>query len=276
MRLLLGLIILCCLACLVLLIWVGSREPGKGEENRRVAMGEDESKGAEGKTPGVAIRGEPGRVTEGEPGDARTGEGEGPSRTMPGDARTREGEGPSRTAPGGASEREPGREEGSGLVEIVKGNPYQDAKIGEWVKIRMPSSGQVVVLKQEVVEKDRDSITIRSTMSLGGIQFKATENTIRFTTDKKKLAMEGRKLLEGLGSQIKTGIPDPTEKQPGYGEGRETLVIGGKKVNTWYREWWTRGGMIKEWWSRGVPIQRMVKSTTEGTVTWEVVDFMKR
>jgi hypothetical protein len=246
-------------------------------------MGEDESKGAEGRTPGVAVKGEAGRLSvrgepgpgpEGEPGDARTGEG--PSGMAPADTRKGEGEGPSRTTPGGVPEGEPGREYGSGLREIVKGNPYKDAKIGEWVKIRMPSSGQVVVLKQEVVEKDRDSITIRSTMSLGGIQFKATENTIRLTTDKKKLAMEGRKLLEGLGSQIKTGIPDPTEKQPGYAEGKEILVIGGKKVNTRHREWWTRGGMIKEWWSRDVPIQRMVKSTTEGTVTWEVVDFMKR
>ena len=283
MRLLLGLVILCCLVCLVLLLWVGFRGPGEGEEDRRGAIGEDESKGDEGRTPGVAVKGEPGRLPvkgepgrypEGEPGGVRTGEG--PSGVAPGDAGTGEGKGPSRTAPEGVTERGPGREDGSGLREIVKGNPYKDAKIGEWVKIRMPSSGQVVVLKQEVMEKDRDSITIRSTMSLGGIQFKATENTIRLTMDKKKLAMEGRKLLEGLGSQIKTGITDPTEKQPGYTEGKEILVIGGKKVNTRHREWWTRGGIIKEWWSGDVPIQRMVKSTTGGTVTWEVVDFMKR
>jgi hypothetical protein len=148
-------------------------------------------------------------------------------------------------------------------------NPYQQAKIGDWILYKMTAKGlQDSETKQTVVEKDDKKIVIEMVVTIGGKDQPPTKLTFDFTEKKDPVPPK------------KGNEPQITE----LGSGTETLKIGDKKYNcTWKKiKIVVKAGdqevvtETKTWLSKDVPLGGQVRKESKSKLfenVMELVDF---
>jgi hypothetical protein len=147
------------------------------------------------------------------------------------------------------------------LVARAEENPLKNAKVGEWVEFVTTSatmgSKMEMKTKQTVVAKDDVSVTLRTLMTMMGMQQPPQDVKIM-------LNQPYQPYTQGFSDAVVTNL----------GEGNETITVGGKS----YACHWTKVKVVatkpapvqstsKVWSSKSVPVTGLVKMESESVMT---------
>lgn len=147
------------------------------------------------------------------------------------------------------------------LAARAEENPLKNAKVGEWVEFVTTTAtmGNTMEMKtkQTVVAKDDVSVTLRTAVTMMGMQQPPQDVKIMLNQPYQPHA-------EGFPDAVVTPL----------GEGTETITVGGKS----YASRWTKVKVVatkpapvqstsKVWSSKSVPVTGLVKMESESVMT---------
>ncbi len=161
-----------------------------------------------------------------------------PSKATPSEATPATPDAPVSKAPGKAAD------------ETKVTAPLYDAKVGEWVRMRLKTGGEQVIATMRVVAVKDGEIHVQNTMQHGDTKI---EGDVSRRPRREHLALRSR---GGQRMQV----------------GQATLEVAGKKLAcTVVTRTLRRGGVEKRWYSNEVPVTGLVRRERDGQVISEVL-----